>query len=103
MILYNIVRKSLGGLADRVAVHAVRAGADDSAEAGCSELEVPVEAVLDFSGIVLDGGKLFFCLVIEVGVRTPQFVLLHCVHIPIAPFNFVNSHLWKTKIQENYP
>jgi len=74
----DIHRKAFRGLADRVNVDAVGAGAHDAAHAGRAEFNVRIERVADFLFI----HALHFAAQIRVQIRIvkPTLVVLLCVH-----------------------
>ena len=77
-VLIDVVGEALRRLADRVDVHAVRAGADDAAQAARTKGQARVEAVLDFLLIVADREQLLLRRIVEIRVAQPALKFFFC-------------------------
>ena len=83
--LQNEVCKTLCCLANRVNVHAVRTGADDTAESAGTELEASVKPLADLILIAFD--RFQFCLgsLVKIRILTPETIFIHKLHLVHPP------------------
>ena len=67
-LLYNVVGKALGGTSHHINIHPVNAGADNTSQSCCSELQVHIKTLFNLIFVTFYGAKLCFCVLIKIGV-----------------------------------
>lgn len=67
-LLYNVVGKALGGTSHHINIHPVNAGADNTSQSCCSELQVHIKTLFNLIFVTFNGAKLCFCVLIKIGV-----------------------------------
>ena len=84
-VFQQIIGQALGGLAHRVHVHPVGAGADDAPQAAGAKLQVPVKTVVDLFFLALNRPELLGQVRIVQGLLQPSFIFCHRKSSPSFP------------------
>ena len=76
----DIIGQTLCCLSDHIDIHTVRAGADDTAQAGCPELKIIIKTFTDLFVIIRHRPQFGFGSFVEIRILKPCFIGFQITH-----------------------